>query len=126
MAAPVQPGPPLRVPPRAPAKRAAGMTDYLREAFLFRWNALSFAGGVAAAAMTPMAAGLLRFVAAAELTYLAGLISIRRFRVAIDAKVAATGRTEQAIAPAAAPSLVTMLAGLPADARARFERLHAR
>ena len=102
------------------------MANYLREAFLFRWNVLFFAGGVAAAAMTPVAAGLLPIVAAAELTYLAGLISIRRFRAAVDAKVHAAGGTgESAVAPAA-PSLVSMLAGLPPDARARFERLHAR
>jgi hypothetical protein len=102
------------------------MANYLREAFLFRWNVLFFAGGVAAAAMTPVAAGLLPLVAAAELTYLAGLISIRRFRAAVDAKVHAAGRTQEPAAAAAAPSLVSMLTGLPPDARARFERLHTR
>ena len=129
MAGEVRPGAAQRVPAPAPkptAKRTAGMADYLREAFLFRWNVLFFAGGVAAAAMTPFAEGLLPLVAAAELTYLAGLISIGRFRAAIDAKVHATGRTEETGAPVAPPSLVTMLTGLPPDARARFERLHAR
>jgi hypothetical protein len=100
------------------------MANYLREAFLFRWNVLFFASGVAAAAMTPVAAGLLPLVAAAELTYLAGLISIRRFRAAVDAKVHTGGRTQEPAA--AAPSLVSMLTGLPPDARARFERLHTR
>ncbi len=101
------------------------MGDYLREAFLFRWNVLFFAGGVAAAALTPFATALLPLVAAGELAYLAGLISIPRFRAAIDAKVHAAGR---AVVPAASPSvsLVAMLKGLPADARTRFERLHAR
>lgn len=129
MAVPVQPGAPQRVPPpapRPPATLTAGMPNYLREAFLFRWNVLLFAGGVAAAAMTPIAAGLLPLVAAAELTYLAGLISIRRFRAAVDAKVHAAGRTQEPPATAASPSLVSMLTGLPPDARARFERLHAR
>ena len=69
-----------------PARRA-GMPDYIKEAFLFRWNLLLFGGGVAAAALTPVAAVLLPLVAAAELTYLAGLVSIPRFRAAIDAKV---------------------------------------
>jgi hypothetical protein len=101
------------------------MTDYLRAAFLFRWNVLFFAGGVAAAAMTPVAGGLLPLVAAAEVAYLAGLISIRRFRAAVDANVHAGERKEEAAAPAAT-SLITMLTGLPPDARARFERLHAR
>src|SRR5262245_7073024 len=134
MAAPVQPGAPQRTsPPASPPavrpaapRRTAGMADYLREAFLFRWNVLFFAGGVAAAAMTPFPGGALPLVAAAELTYLAGLISIGRFRAAVDAKVHAAGRTEEAGPTVAPPSIVMMLKGLPPDARARFERLHAR
>jgi hypothetical protein len=107
------------------APHGAGMKDYLKEAFLFRWNLLFFAGGVAAAALTPFAAALLPLVGAAELTYLTGLISIPRFRAAIDAKVHATGATTAAAAPPPV-SLVAMLKGLPSDARVRFERLHAR
>src|SRR3954468_22491331 len=109
-------------------KTEAGMSDYLREAFLFRWNLLLFLGGVAAAAMTPLATVLLPLVAAGEVTYLTGLVSVPRFRAAIDAKVHAAGRGA-AIAAAPAPppvSLVTMLEGLPASARTRFEQLHAR
>jgi hypothetical protein len=107
--------------------REAGMADYLREAFFFRWNLLFFMGGTAAAVLTPVAGVLLPLVAAAELTYLAGLVSIPRFRAAIDAKVhshANTGAPGTPNPPAA--SLVTMLTGLPAEARTRFERLHAR
>jgi hypothetical protein len=128
MGPPAQPAAPPRLPPspRPPVKQTAGMGDYLREAFLFRWNVLFFAGGVAAAALTPIAGGLLPLVAAAELTYLAGLVSIPRFRAAIDAKVHAAGRPEETPAAAAQPSLVGMLTGLPSDARARFERLHRR
>jgi hypothetical protein len=104
------------------------MPGYLREAFLFRWNLLFFVGGAAAAALTPVAGVLLPLVGALELTYLTGLVSIPRFRAAIDAKVhasrAAGGRTATVQQPPV--SLVTMLKGLPADARARFERLHAR
>ena len=69
------------------------MPDYLREAFLFRWNLLFFAGGIAAAALTPLAPVLLPLVAAAEITYLTGLVSVRRFRAAIDAKVIITPTT---------------------------------
>lgn len=126
MAAPSQSGAAPRLPaPQPPAKRTAGMADYLREAFFFRWNVLFFAGGIAAAAMTPIAGGLLPLVAAAELSYLAGLVSIQRFRAAVDAKVHAAGRSGDTT-PAAPPSLVMMLKGLPPDAHARFERLHAR
>jgi hypothetical protein len=104
------------------------MGDYLREAFLFRWNLLLFVGGAAAAALTPFPDLLLPLVGAAELTYLAGLVSVPRFRAAIDAKVhAAQGATETVSGPQAPPvSLVNMLGGLPAAERARFERLHAR
>ena len=59
----------------------------MREAFFFRWNLLFFLGGVAGAALPPMSTVLLPLVAAGELTYLAGLLSIPRFRAAIDAKV---------------------------------------
>src|SRR5438874_5523777 len=106
----------------------AGMPDYLKEAFLFRWNLLLLLGGTAAAALTPLATVLLPLVGAAELTYLAGLISIPRFRAAIDAKVHAARASDRDPAAAKAPpvTLVSMLAGLPSDARSRFERLHGR
>jgi hypothetical protein len=111
------------------APRSAGMPDYLKEAFLFRWNLLFFLGSVAAAALTPLAPALLPLVAAGEVAYLTGLVSMPRFRAAIDAKVHAAGKAETAGPAAAGPpavSLVTMLTGLPPDARTRFERLHAR
>ena len=108
-------------------KPAAGMGDYLKEAFLFRWNLLLFFGGVAAAALTPVPDLLLPLVGAAELSYLAGLVSIPRFRAAIDAKIHASRQGTDATGPQAPPvSLVSMLGGLPAAERNRFERLHAR
>src|SRR5688572_8271043 len=107
--------------------KSAGMGDYLREAFLFRWNLLLFFGGAAAAALTPFPDLFLPLVGAAELTYLCGLVSIPRFRAAIDAKVhSRKGTGGTAVAEAPAPSLLTMLGGLPAAERARFERLHGR
>ena len=115
--------------PSSTVPRGAGMGDYLREAFLFRWNMLLFFGGTAAAALTPFPDLFLPLVGAAELTYLTGLISIPRFRAAIDAKVHAArqGATSEAVGPQVSPvSLVTMLGGLPAGERARFERLRAR
>jgi hypothetical protein len=119
---------PTRDDPATNAPQGAGMPDYLKEAFLFRWNLLFVLGGAAAAALTPVAGVLLPLVAAGELTYLTGLVSVRRFRAAIDAKVhaarAAGGETATVQQPA--PSLITMVKGLPSDARARFERLHAR
>jgi hypothetical protein len=114
--------PPPNVPPRT-----ADTKDYLKEAFLFRWNLLFFLGGTAAAALTPLAPVLLPLVGAGELAYLAGLISMPRFRAAIDAKQHAQRAGGPEDVPAVpAVSLVTMLNGLPAEARTRFERLHAR
>ena len=108
-------------------KPEAGMADYLREAFLFRWNLLFFLGGTAAAALTPLAPVLLPLVGAGELAYLAGLISVPRFRAAIDAKVHARQQGATPTSPAVpAPSLATMLSSLPAESRSRFERLHGR
>ena len=108
--------------------KSAGMRDYLREAFFFRWNLLLFVGGAVAATMMPMSEVLLPLVAAGELSYLAGLVSMPRFRAAIDAKVHAGGKGPAAPTQPAAPppSLLSLLGGLPADARKRFERLHAR
>jgi hypothetical protein len=104
------------------------MADYVREAFFFRWNLLFFAGGAAAAVLTPLAPVLLPLVAAGELAYLTGLVSVPRFRAAIDAKMHASRNAPAPDAgPAApAPSLLDLLSGLPADARKRFERLHSR
>src|SRR5213596_2380538 len=100
---------PGRTDPAQHAARAAGMSDYLKEAFLFRWNLLFLLGGTAAAALTPLAPVLLPLVAAGELTYLASLVSIPRFRAAIDAKVRAGAQPSAAAGPAAPPpSLVSM------------------
>jgi hypothetical protein len=108
--------------------REASMTDYVREAFLFRWNLLFFAGGAAAAVLTPLAPVLLPLVAAGELAYLTGLVSMPRFRKAIDVKMLSTsGEAAAEASPTApAPSLLDLLSGLPLEARRRFERLHAR
>jgi hypothetical protein len=107
--------------------QGASTSEYLKEAFLFRWNLLFFLGGAAGAALTPLAPVLLPLVGAGELAYLAGLISVPRFRAAIDAKVYASRRGTPAAEPSVPPpSLTTMLSSLPSDSRTRFERLHGR
>jgi hypothetical protein len=119
------------IPPPIPSDRSskppqgAGLKDYLKEAFLFRWNLLFFLGGLAGAAIGPLSDVTLPLVFAGELAYLAALTSLPRFRAAIDARV----HTAQGTTPAATtstPSLVVMLAGLPGELRKRFEQLHAR
>ena len=113
-------------PPPVVVAQAAGLKDYLKEAFLFRWNLLAFLGGAAAASLLPAASVFVPLVLAGELSYLAGLLSIPRFRAAIDAKVHASGRPVEATPATPSINVGTMLAGLPADLRSRFERLHGR
>jgi hypothetical protein len=119
------------IPPPIPSDRSskppqgAWLKDYLKEAFFFRWNLLFFLGGLAGAAIAPLSDVTFPLVFAGELAYLAALTSLPRFRAAIDAKVhSAKGTT--ATAATTGPSLVVMLAGLPGEARKRFEQLHAR
>src|SRR5690349_17126934 len=115
-----------KTPPSTPPQGAT-TSEYLKEAFLFRWNLLFFLGGTAAAALTPLAPVLLPLVGAGELVYLAGLISVPRFRAAIDAKAHARRQDASPESPATpAPSLATMLNSLPSESRVRFERLHGR
>lgn len=113
-----------------PARRRpeAGLVDYLKEAFLFRWNLLFLAGAAGVAAIGPAPDVFLPLVGAAELLYLAGLTSIPRFRAAIDAKVHAEGRPAVAASAGveAARPLTELLAGLEEDSRTRFEHLRTR
>ncbi|HKH74203.1 MAG TPA: hypothetical protein VKA59_22750 [Vicinamibacterales bacterium] len=119
------------IPPPIPSDRSskppqgAGLKDYLKEAFFFRWNLLFFVGGLAGAAIAPLPDITFPLVFAGELAYLAALTSLPRFRAAIDAKAHAAQKTTPDV-ETAAPSLVIMLAGLPGDLRRRFEQLHAR
>ena len=119
------------IPPLIPTDRSsrppqgAGLKDYLKEAFFFRWNLLFFLGGLAGAAIAPLPDVTLPLLFAGELAYLGALTSLPRFRAAIDAKVHAAQGTTPAEATTT-PSLVVMLAGLPGDLRRRFEELHGR
>ena len=119
------------IPPPIPSDRSskppqgAGLKDYLKEAFFFRWNLLFFLGGLAGAAIGPLPDVTLPLLFAGELAYLTALTSLPRFRAAIDAKVHAAQGTKPEAATST-PSLVVMLAGLPGELRNRFERLHAR
>jgi hypothetical protein len=108
------------------AEPSNGLAAYLREAFLFRWNLLFFGGGVAAALLTPFPEVVLPLVAAGELTYLAGLVSLPRFRAAIDAKAHASRPAPVVVPPLPNIPVIEMLQGLPLEARRRFQRLHSR
>ena len=107
-------------------RRAPGCKDYLKEAFLFRWNLLLFLGGPPARrsrrCRSAAAAGRRR---RADLSGRAGL----------DAALPRGDRREGPRRAGKRPPRrrrrrhrrsSTMLGGLPAEARKRFERLHAR
>ena len=109
------------------AESSSGLFAYLREAFLFRWNLLLFFGSGAAAALTPAPEVLLPLVAAGELVYLASLVSIPRFRAAVDAKGWAQRPSAVKVPPLPKElPIAGMLQALPPAMGKRFERLHAR
>lgn len=115
----------------AEAKRA-GFFRYLKEAFLYRWNLLFFGGAAAAAAISPAPDIALPLVAAAEVTYLAGLATLPRFQAAIDAKARAAARAAGAPTSSSTEAadsrtrLMEVLRGLGDERRNRFLRLRAR
>lgn len=118
-------------------KKKAGLFRYLKEAFLFRWNLLLFGGAAAAAVVSGHADIALPIVAAAEVTYLAGLATLPRFQAAIDAKARSeepggfSGRRDDQRhslqnPQAARDRILEVLKSLTEDRRSRFLRLRAR
>jgi uncharacterized protein (DUF1697 family) len=106
------------------APLSVGIAEYAKRAFLYRWNLLAFLGATAVALMSPIPDAALPLVAAAELVYLAGLVSNNRFRQAIDAEIHQSNT--QQTAATTQRSLQDVVAGFPFEARTRFEQLRAR
>jgi hypothetical protein len=114
----------------------AGLLRYLKEAFLFRWNLLLLGGATAAAVVSGHADIAVPLIAAAEVTYLAGLATLPRFQSAIDAKShaeekgqsgrATVGGQPAANATPARDRLLEVLRSLSEERRSRFLRLRAR
>lgn len=102
------------------------MLNYLKRAFLSRWNLLLLAGAAAGALLTPWPDMLLPLVGAVELVYLGGLVSVPHFRQAVDAEVAARARVATGDARQPAAPVVEMLEGLGTDAQQRFIALRKR
>jgi hypothetical protein len=120
------------------ARPTAGWVRYLTEAFSYRWNLLLFGGAAVAAAISGAPDIALPLVAAAEITYLAGITTLPRFQAAIDAKANAEARAArpgtnpgQAAASVAdgggaRDRLLEVLRGLSDQRRNRFLKLRAR
>ena len=100
-----------------------GIAHYLWKAFTRPWNLLIVLGASAAAAMTPAPDVLLPLIVAGEALYLGALVSLPRFRQAIDAQEAEKARAETR---ANAPSMTQLLVGLRADGQKRFNDLRRR
>lgn len=113
--------------------KKAGLLRYLKEAFQFRWNLLALGGATAAALLSGHADVALPLIAAAEVTYLAGLATLPRFQGAIDAKARAEEKGlarpaagNPANAMPARDRLLEVLRSLSEERRGRFLRLRAR
>ena len=102
------------------------MIDYLKRAFLSRWNLLLFAGAAAGALLSPWPDMLLPLVAAGELVYLGGLVAVPRFRAAVDAEVAFKARAAASGERQPDTAVVEMLARLSGEAQQRFAALRRR
>lgn len=110
----------------APRKKA-GLADYLKNAFLFRWNLLVLGGAAAVAVLSGHADIALPLVAAGELAYLASLTSVPKYRQAIDAKVYHEGKQDAQASPEASRrKLGDILGGLEPRRRLRFQKLRQR
>ena len=104
----------------------ANIKEYLKRAFLYRWNMLAFIGGVAGALLSPWPDAILPLVAAAEITYLGGLLAIPRFRKAIDAQIYQEGKQQRTEAPQAGRPIQEIVANLKPESSRRFEKVRAR
>jgi len=102
-------------------KTSAGIAEYLKRAFLHRWNLLLFLGAAAAAAISPFPDALIPLVLAAEVAYLGGLVSRPRFRDAIDAQVHQESQHQEV-----AGSLAEIVNSLLPPSRQRLDALRSR
>jgi hypothetical protein len=66
--------------------QGGGFMDYVRAAFLWRWNLLFFGAGIVFGLLSGQADVILPLVTAAEIAYLGLLTSQPKFRKAIDVK----------------------------------------
>jgi hypothetical protein len=100
-----------------------GIAHYLWKAFTRPWNMLIVLGASAAAAMTSAPDVLLPLIVAGEAVYLGALVSLPRFRQAIDAQDAERMR---AMGHKNAPNMYQLLASLRGEAQKRFNDLRLR
>jgi hypothetical protein len=105
---------------------AQSLVSYIKSAFTWRWNLLALAGGTVFALLSPVPAAAFALIGAAELAYLATLISFPKFRSAIDAQGGAGTSSAFGAAPEAQISLTEVLNQLAPGPRKRFLELRQR
>jgi hypothetical protein len=108
----------------SPNIKRPGPGEYLKRAFLYRWNLLAFLGATGAAILSPFPDALMALVAAGELVYLTGLVSHPKFRDAIDAQFHQETRSQAEVS--GQRSVQQIVAQFPPEQRVRFEKLRAR
>lgn len=110
-------------PPPMPG-RSAGLGQYLKRAFTYKWNLLFFLGAMGAALLSPAPDAIVPLVAAVEAAYLGGMVAHPRFRQAVDALVYQEAKAPQAVA--ASQSLASVIGTLSRESRQRFEEVRNR
>jgi len=104
----------------------SGIRRYIRKAIRIPWNLLAFGAGLLAAAMSPWPDAMIPLVLAGELAFVGGLVSIKRFRDAVDAAEYARRREQGSPGQLPASALNDLLGGLPPEGRIRFYKLRLR
>ncbi len=98
-----------------------GFGNYLKAAFVNRWNLLAFLGAAAFALLSGRADVFLPVVLAAEIGYVGLLASRPRFQSYVDAQAAKAQRVDSSMA--SRQSLQYILRALPKDLLQRFQSL---
>ena len=109
-----------------PSDGPGGLRRYIRKAFRIPWNLLAFAGGLVGAALSPWPDALIPLVVAGEMAFIGGIVSIKRFRDAVDAEEHARARATGTPGQLPPSALDEMLGTLPPEARMRFHKLRLR
>ncbi len=104
----------------------SGVRRYIRKAVRIPWNLLAFFGGLAAAALSPWPDAMIPLVVAGEMAFVGGMVSIKRFRDAVDAEEAAKLRGQGSAGQVPETALTDMLASIPREAQLRFQTLRQR
>ena len=115
-----------RTPPPPVPGESAGIKEYVKSAFKYRWNMLLFLGGVVGSVLSPWPDAMLPLVVAGEIAYLGGVIAFPRFRKAIDAQRYGEAKEAHRAGTASANPVGDIIARLTPESFRRFEQVRNR